>query len=68
MGMYPRGVQELDPCRECRGTGKILNEQGRILYECTSCNGTGIEGKPGCGFLLMLISSLITMGAVAYFI
>lgn len=48
------------PCRYCKGTARIQHSvEGS--HECTSCNGTGIEGSPGQGLLVILAFLLIVI-------
>lgn len=41
-----RGLPNIptNPCRYCKGAARIKWEGGE--HECTSCNGTGIDGEP----------------------
>lgn len=52
-------------CRDCHGSGSIKME-GLLPYECDRCNGTGIEGDPALGFLLIVVSVLLTVIPLAY--
>jgi hypothetical protein len=51
-----------NPCRYCKGTARIKGDFGE--HECTSCNGTGIDGEPFYG-LLALIGFMLVMALVA---
>lgn len=48
------GFSPPDPCRECNGAGRIRRTNPPIQYDCTSCNGTGIAGNPGCLVLIFM--------------
>lgn len=45
-----------NPCRYCHG------RRGG----CTSCNGTGIDGNPRIGLLIVILSALLTVGGILW--
>jgi len=47
------GFREPDPCPYCV-KGRIRRTNPPIVYDCTSCNGTGIRGNPGCLVLIFM--------------
>lgn len=53
--MYPRGEYRHTPCRQCKGTGKVEFSTPLRFYDCDACNGTGIEGSPGCLAIIFLL-------------
>jgi DnaJ-class molecular chaperone len=54
------------PCRYCKGTRRITL-QG-TSFECTSCNGTGIDGDPRFLFWFMVGSAISVLAAIVYII
>jgi hypothetical protein len=53
------------PCRYCKGTARTKNPFGPD-YECTSCNGTGIDGEPAYG-CAVLAAFLIVLALIVIF-
>ena len=54
-------------CPHCDGVGKIVNEYG--VYNCTSCNGTGIDVDPGALMLILILWVVIyVIGLVWFFV
>ena len=54
--MYPRGDYKPSPCPDCKGTGKHRAWQGEGKIICDSCNGTGIDGNPRLGMILIFLT------------
>ena len=45
-------TDERDTCPHCR-RGKVYHPGELLPSDCTSCNGTGIAGNPGCAIAIM---------------
>lgn len=60
------GWSHPDPCQHCKGKGRISRRN--IQFECTSCNGTGIRGNPGCLMWIILASIVGWCSVLAYFV
>lgn len=58
---YPRGVEPLPTCKECKGSGYQGGEH------CAYCNGTGIEGNP-VALMKILLGVVIVWGIVLFFV
>lgn len=50
------------PCKQCDGVG--VKQMGPRAWECDYCNGTGIEGDPRLGLLIIVVSIVLTFGPV----
>ena len=46
-----------NPCRYCKGTTRIKGDFPE--HECTSCNGTGIDGDPFYGLVVLAAFAII---------
>lgn len=66
--MVYRGFKEpLPECKRCHGSGQLANVGRPGFYDCTSCNGTGIEGNPGT-LLYILVGWVVILGGLAWLI
>jgi ribosomal protein L37AE/L43A len=54
------------PPVNCPDCDRGICRRGQIVYECPSCNGTGIKGNPGC-LAVLLVLAVAIMGAVILF-
>ncbi len=51
------------PCRYCHGTSRITGYlEGE--HECTSCNGTGVDGEPA--WLVIYLILFIVVGGIIF--
>jgi len=58
--MTYKPVQKEPPkCPYCRGTGRIYNLHDFVRYDCSECNGTGIQGSPGWLLLILLVYAIM---------
>jgi len=55
-----------NPCKPCKGTGRIGQRIPPGSYDCTSCNGTGIDGNPRWLFLTLVLWIIFLSGLVSY--
>lgn len=58
-----------NPCRYCHGSRQITftREDGaKLVHECTSCNGTGIDGDPRLLFCFMIVCAALVACAIWY--
>lgn len=60
--IYPRGDHTPTRCPFCNGTG---NHPSFPDEGCDECNGTGIAGNPGCGFIAMALFAAVFWTAAA---
>lgn len=55
--IYPRGSHTPPPrCPECNGSGRDLMFTDE---SCTGCNGTGIQGNPGLGAIILFAAAAL---------
>lgn len=59
-----------NPCRYCHGTARITyrhpTRAAFMDHECTSCNGTGIDGDPRWAFWLIVLIGVAMVIGVGY--
>lgn len=59
-----------NPCRYCKGTARITfrhpTRDAICGHECTSCNGTGIDGNPRWAIGIMLLSVVVGLAVIAW--
>jgi hypothetical protein len=54
------------PCRYCKGTARI-NGVLEGEHDCTSCNGTGIDGEPLFGCIAGIAAIAFVVALVVIF-
>lgn len=61
---------ETKPCRYCKGTARITYRhpiRDTVHgHDCTSCNGTGIDGDPRGALVVLLLSALALCAFVTW--
>lgn len=60
-----------NPCRYCHGTARVTYTASsgvKHVDECTSCNGTGIDGDPFWLFIILTTAFAVTVGLILLFL